>query len=59
MAAAMSQNKSVDQLDAEIKELQVQRDEALKASKDALLFLQLILETPTNSRQRFGYSDIP
>jgi hypothetical protein len=31
----MSQAKSVDQIDAEIKELQAQRDEALKASKDA------------------------
>ena len=35
MEAAMKQHKSVDQLDAEIKELQAQRDEALKASKDA------------------------
>jgi len=31
----MNAPKSVDQLDAEIKELQAQRDEALKASKDA------------------------
>jgi hypothetical protein len=31
----MSQAKSVEQIDAEIKELQAQRDEALKASKDA------------------------
>jgi hypothetical protein len=31
----MSAVKTVDELDAEIKALQVQRDEALKASKDA------------------------
>ena len=31
----MSSSKTVDELDAEIKALQVQRDEALKASKDA------------------------
>ena len=31
----MNSPKSVDQIDAEIKELQAQRDEALKASKDA------------------------
>ena len=31
----MNQPKTVDELDAEIKALQVQRDEALKASKDA------------------------
>ena len=31
----MSAVKTVDELDAEIKELQAQRDEALKASKDA------------------------
>jgi hypothetical protein len=31
----MNAPKSVEQIDAEIKELQAQRDEALKASKDA------------------------
>ena len=35
METVNNQQKSVDQIDAEIKELQAQRDEALKASKDA------------------------
>ena len=37
METVNNQQKSVDQIDAEIKELQAQRDEALKASKDAEL----------------------
>ena len=35
METVNNHQKSVEQIDAEIKELQAQRDEALKASKDA------------------------
>jgi len=35
METVSNQQKSVEELDAQIKELQAQRDEALKASKDA------------------------
>jgi hypothetical protein len=35
MDTSVNAPKSVEQIDAEIKELQAQRDEALKASKDA------------------------